>query len=97
MTIVEITGGAPAEGIRFSDGGVYSHSSSGSENLIFRFSIKKSTEVAIESCPHGLRQAYDIDISSMNLRHHWNESSRTSAADVSDLPSVIHSSEACAV
>jgi transcriptional regulator with XRE-family HTH domain len=29
-----------AEGIRFSDGGVYSHSSSGSENLIFRFSIK---------------------------------------------------------
>jgi transcriptional regulator with XRE-family HTH domain len=29
-----------AEGIRFSDGGVYFHSSSGSENLIFRFSIK---------------------------------------------------------
>ena len=40
---------------------------------------------------------YGIDISSMNLRHHWNASSRTSAADVSDLPSVIHSSEACAV
>src|SRR5262249_33756885 len=40
---------------------------------------------------------YSIDISSMNLRHHWNASSRTSTADVSDLPSVIHSSEACAV
>src|SRR5215475_6669052 len=43
------------------------------------------------------RRLYDIDISSMNLRHHWNASSRTSAADVSDLPSVIHSSQACAV
>ena len=43
------------------------------------------------------RQLYDIDISSMNLRHHWNVFSRISAAGVSELPSVIHSSDACAV
>jgi hypothetical protein len=40
---------------------------------------------------------YDVDISLRNLRHHWNACSRTSAAGVSDLPSVIHSSAACAV
>src|SRR5262245_37419309 len=40
---------------------------------------------------------YNVDISSKNLRHHWNACSRTSAAGVSDLPSVIHSSAACAV
>jgi len=43
------------------------------------------------------RQLYDIDISSMNLRHDWNVFSRISAAGVSEPPSVIHSSEACAV
>src|SRR5262245_35769473 len=32
-----------------------------------------------------------------DLRHHWNACSRTSVAGVSDLPSVIHSSAACAV
>src|SRR2546421_2905591 len=54
----------------------------------------------IEKCGTETRRStrpYDIDISSMNLRHHWNASSRISTADVSDLPSVIHSSEACAV
>ena len=40
---------------------------------------------------------YDVDISLKNLRHHWNACSRTSVAGVSDLPSVIHSSAACAV
>jgi hypothetical protein len=40
---------------------------------------------------------YDIDISLMNWRHHRNAFSRVSAANVSDLPSVIHSSEAWAV
>jgi hypothetical protein len=45
----------------------------------------------------GKHRHYDVDISSKNLRHHWNACSRTSAAGVSDLPSVIHSSAACAV
>src|SRR5215472_10882222 len=45
----------------------------------------------------GKHRLYNADISSKNLRHHWNACSRTSAADVSDLPSVIHSSAACAV
>jgi len=40
---------------------------------------------------------YDIDSSSMNLLHHRNAFSRVSAVNVSDLPSVIHSSEAWAV
>src|SRR5215467_12083105 len=45
----------------------------------------------------GKHRLYDVDISLKNLRHHWNACSRTSAAGVSDLPSVIHSSAACAV
>src|SRR5262249_6771799 len=45
----------------------------------------------------GKHRHYDVDISSKNLRHHWNACSRTSAAGVSDLPSVIQSSAACAV
>src|SRR5262249_21750147 len=44
----------------------------------------------------GESRLYDIGISLKNLRHHWNARSRTSAAGVSDLPSVIHSSAACA-
>jgi hypothetical protein len=45
----------------------------------------------------GKHRLYGIDISLMNLRHHWNACSRTSAAGVSDLPSVIQSSADCAV
>src|SRR5215467_1914293 len=45
----------------------------------------------------GKHRLYNVDISSKNLRHHWNACSRTSVAGVSDLPSVIHSSAACAV
>src|SRR5262245_5091193 len=42
----------------------------------------------------GTHRLYNVDISSKNLRHHWNACSRTSVAGVSDLPSVIHSSAA---
>src|SRR5262249_44409542 len=48
-------------------------------------------------CGGGKHRHYDVDISLKNLRHHWNACSRTSAAGVSGLPSVIHSSAACAV
>jgi len=37
----------------------------------------------------GKHRLYDTDISLKSLRHHWNACSRTSAAGVSDLPSVI--------
>jgi hypothetical protein len=64
----------------------------------------KASDICSSRCPSGgggekreHLDFYDIDISSMNLRHHWNPCSRTSAANVSDLPSVIHSSEACTV
>ena len=63
-----------------------------------RWCIASSMELKPgRAAAEGSIDFYDVDISLRNLRHHWNVCSRTSAAGVSDVPSVIHSSAACAV